>query len=719
MKGLRERGGQSYLVVAVMVILLLPSVFSLATMAKSWAPRVVATVDLGGRAMSVAVDSRAGLVFATSAPNSIGPGNSSTKPLLVEVNASTGEVLRTLTVGNGSGPLAVDPLAGRVYEVNRGQGSVSVIDESTWTVVSTISVGNDPDGIAVNPDLGMVYVSNGGTNTLSVINATKGRETAQVVVGNNPSGIAVDQVSGTVYVAGSPDLIAVINGTSNVLIRTITLNDMPFALGVDSSTGTIYASLYFSRSLLVVNGSTDIPLTEVQVNSSTDFSGGIAVNPDTHDVYLTNRDSDSVSIIDGTTFTLKGTARVGHYPQGVAVDPATGFAYVANLYSNSLSIVSSGPGPTDTYVSCSPSLIRLGASSSCTVALYGSSPTGNVSWTASGEGGVSFPSGTCALSFSTCTVSLNGTRAGEVLVRAEYDGDGSNPASSGSTSITVSDPSRVSSDLVQHEFVIPASPSNRVDLVPDHPIQQGDLLVVGAVFGTNNSGSIKDSSSNNWSGETNPNPYSYPNDPTLGTGIWSAKAALGTNDTITITSGGSVALVEFFELRGANFSSIGRYGGGGTGGLVGLGSVNCSNGCPQLPGAFIFVIGGSISGPGASCYPFEGIPGEGYPPQGPGFTIEPFCGSQSPSTGNRLWVEYGLTDYPGFSVGLGLTPAVEQYSLDQVLVVGISTPSVSALSESGISGSQSMAQSYALLAVIASVVAVFLFTSTRKSPPRP
>ena len=60
----------------------------------------------------------------------------------------------------------------------------------------------------------------------------------------------------------------------------------------------------------------------------------MAVDPGTHTVYVTNRNDDTVSVIDGSTHTVTATVPVGKSPDGVAVDPGTHTVYVTNQLSD-------------------------------------------------------------------------------------------------------------------------------------------------------------------------------------------------------------------------------------------------------------------------------------------------------------------------------------------------------------------------------------------------
>jgi YVTN family beta-propeller protein len=55
--------------------------------------------------------------------------------------------------------------------------------------------------------------------------------------------------------------------------------------------------------------------------------------------YVTNRNSNTVSVLDTATNTVSATVPVGSQPIGVAVSPNGAFVYVANLVSNTVSVI--------------------------------------------------------------------------------------------------------------------------------------------------------------------------------------------------------------------------------------------------------------------------------------------------------------------------------------------------------------------------------------------
>ncbi len=67
---------------------------------------------------------------------------------------------------------------------------------------------------------------------------------------------------------------------------------------------------------------------------------GVAVNPVTGTIYVTNTGSDSVSVISGRTNTVTATITAGSNPRGVAVNPVTATVYVTYVTGDTVSMIS-------------------------------------------------------------------------------------------------------------------------------------------------------------------------------------------------------------------------------------------------------------------------------------------------------------------------------------------------------------------------------------------
>ena len=65
----------------------------------------------------------------------------------------------------------------------------------------------------------------------------------------------------------------------------------------------------------------------------------VAVTPNGAYAYVTNYDSNSVSVISTATNTVVATVTVGSGPEGVAVTPSGSYAYVTNYGSGTVSVI--------------------------------------------------------------------------------------------------------------------------------------------------------------------------------------------------------------------------------------------------------------------------------------------------------------------------------------------------------------------------------------------
>ncbi|MDA4132433.1 MAG: hypothetical protein OK454_04815, partial [Thaumarchaeota archaeon] len=97
--------------------------------------------------------------------------------------------------------------------------------------------------------------------------------------------------------------------------------------------------------------------------------------------------------------------------------------------------LSFAPNVSTTSVSCAPSPAMVTFASTCTATVRGDSPTGNVTWKASGTG--NFSESSCTLSSGTCSVSYTPSAPPSLVkISGSYGGDVYNPGSSGSYSLS-------------------------------------------------------------------------------------------------------------------------------------------------------------------------------------------------------------------------------------------------------------------------------------------
>jgi YVTN family beta-propeller protein len=212
-----------------------------------------------------------------------------------------------------------------------------------YAVIKTIPTNESPYWIAVDQSDDTVYVTvnPGGISTtgwVDVINGTTGERDDSVSVSRVPQGVAVHQQDDTVYVAGgTPSLgrLFTIKGTG--VTSQTTVENNPYGVAIDQTDDTVYVANRNSNTLSVVNGRTgSVVGAAIPIGDS---PRGVAVHDADDTVYVANSGDDSISLIDGRTGLQYATIAVGDNPYGVAVDQLDDTVYVTNNGNGRLSVI--------------------------------------------------------------------------------------------------------------------------------------------------------------------------------------------------------------------------------------------------------------------------------------------------------------------------------------------------------------------------------------------
>ena len=152
--------------------------------------------------------------------------------------------------------VAVDPNTHRVYATSRDTDRLYVFDGATLATLDYAGVGREPWGVAVNPATNKVYVANFASGDLYVLDATTLALRTIIPVGPKPTFVKINPITNRVFVV-----------------------------------------TYGNSSVAVINGYTDT--LETTVPSGGTAAWGLAVDPNTNLVYVSNRDSGTVTTLDG------------------------------------------------------------------------------------------------------------------------------------------------------------------------------------------------------------------------------------------------------------------------------------------------------------------------------------------------------------------------------------------------------------------------------------
>ena len=295
-----------------------------------------------GHPKGIGVDERSHLLYVASRDNST----------LYQYDPVMAWVLRAIPTGSQPFGVGVNSTTHKVYVANFGSASLTVINGTTGLVMRTISFApyGEPTYVAVNPVTNRVYVPLHASGRLAVIDGASDTLLTTLDLGAGGAfGVAVDPIWNRVYVScRDAQVVRVIDGAANAILwgQTAYPGGIPYALGIDPGLGRLYVSFAADpadptqpRQVLVYRIPTTGPSLLSTVHAGQggpDGGGGIAANPDTHHVFVTNSLEDSVTVFDGVTLMVITTVPVGDDPMGVAVDPGLSYAFAGNRGSDSV-----------------------------------------------------------------------------------------------------------------------------------------------------------------------------------------------------------------------------------------------------------------------------------------------------------------------------------------------------------------------------------------------
>lgn len=231
---------------------------------------------------------------------------------------------------------AVAAAAPFAYIPNSGTGPISVIDVGTHSIVASVGGASSPLGIALTPDGAKAYVTDQGTGSLLVVDMATNGLIKTLPIGSMPFGVAVSADGSRAYVtrflsamATGPSVV-MIDTASDTIAGTIAAGRFPMGVAV-SADGKVYVAV--ANGLTVINGGS------VTTRAAGIRPFGVAVNPVLKRVYVTNRDSDNVSVFDAVTDSWLQNIPVGDYPHGVAVSPNGKRVFVANHFGGTVTAI--------------------------------------------------------------------------------------------------------------------------------------------------------------------------------------------------------------------------------------------------------------------------------------------------------------------------------------------------------------------------------------------
>lgn len=282
----------------------------------------------------VAVDHANGYIYVTNRANNT----------VSVINGSSYRIIKTIQVGLEPMGIDYNATSGDVYVANFGSDNVSVINGATNTISTSFSVGSSPDAVVYDPN-GYVLAANWGSGTVSVYDVALGSVLGTVTVGTNPSAMIYDPANQNVYVSNEgadsvayfSSLTFTVTAILNLPVTYVSVGTSPTALAYDPSSQNIYVADSGSSSVVEIYGSNStLAPGSISVGSNPE---GLSYYSFNNYLYVTNNNSDNVSILNLTTDAATGSVNVGRNPVGIVADNYSKRIYVADSGSDTLSVL--------------------------------------------------------------------------------------------------------------------------------------------------------------------------------------------------------------------------------------------------------------------------------------------------------------------------------------------------------------------------------------------
>jgi YVTN family beta-propeller protein len=228
----------------------------------------------------------------------------------------------------------------RLLVLNKHDDTLMAFDLPDHAPAATIAVGDEPHEIAVTPDGTRAYVSNVGEGSISVIDLrrlTVVRALAPERL-ERPHGLAIGSAGRWLLATSEGSRrFHLFDTARDVLVRSVTSTEEGMhMLAASPRDDTVYVANRISGSLTVLDAER---LTIRKVIPVGPGPEGIALTPDRKLLLVALRESGEVILMKPGSDRALARIPVGRSPIRIAVTPDGALAFVANRGSDDLSVI--------------------------------------------------------------------------------------------------------------------------------------------------------------------------------------------------------------------------------------------------------------------------------------------------------------------------------------------------------------------------------------------
>lgn len=248
-------------------------------------------------------------------------------------------VVSLIRVGEKPRGMAVNPDDDRAYVVNSGEDTLSVIDTRYGKVIykMNLELGSEATTISISSDNQKLYVCNSGTNSVSVIDVDNFEMIETVHVGVKPVFTVSNPRSDKVFVVNeNSHEISVIDTSSDDVVKTISVELYPERAEIDQEAGKLYVVSPRSGFISVIALSSDTVVRKLRL-----YGRPLTVAPASRGerIYITDADMRQIQLYDLVLENEILVGDTGEFPFRVVTDSRRGKLYIVNRDSGTVSVL--------------------------------------------------------------------------------------------------------------------------------------------------------------------------------------------------------------------------------------------------------------------------------------------------------------------------------------------------------------------------------------------
>jgi len=305
-------------------------------------PKVVTRLEVGVPAgngyypRALAVNSATGLVYVRNERS-----DSEERGNVSVIDGATDEIIATIPVGQSGwdrNEVAVDERANRVYVVNRGDRTLTVIVGATHQMLATIE---DVEAVAVDGD--HLYVADGETVRLLDARDYSELRRASLPPGSSVISLALNSSADHLYLArSSPDALDIFAASTLEKMTAIKLKGLVQDLAVNTVTDRLYVALSSQENneILTLDGTSGDYMASLVVGEWYQRSV-LAVDETANRLYVgrTTSQEPGVVVVNGVTGEIVDRMGPATSIEGIALDPGRGRLYLSLTYDNRVAVI--------------------------------------------------------------------------------------------------------------------------------------------------------------------------------------------------------------------------------------------------------------------------------------------------------------------------------------------------------------------------------------------